>query len=223
MITARGDERGDVRRAGAHARVVGDHRALVADRHHGRDRRARAARSRRAGRPRPRASAPIRSPAASSPSGEASAVDSPSRAVPIAVIAPPPGVRTRSPAKRSSPSCGRPSRPDERHVHEGGDGHDHVDAHRAALFQVARRRANRPSGEWSIASPDRPERGAERERPRGPARLSSAGAIAASGSAAIAAAAARPRVLERAQPRAPSRRARPRARASPRVRASAAR
>src|SRR3954466_13699710 len=53
----------------------------------------------------------IRSPAESCPSGEASAVASPSRAAPIAVIAPPPGVRTRSPAKRSSPSAGSPSRP----------------------------------------------------------------------------------------------------------------
>src|SRR4051812_11142045 len=61
--------------------------------------------------PSPSISGCIRSPAASWPSGDASAVESPSRAVPIAVIAPPPGVRTRSPAKRSSPSCGRPSRP----------------------------------------------------------------------------------------------------------------
>src|SRR4051794_4189012 len=53
----------------------------------------------------------IMSPAGSPPSGEASAVDRPSRAVPIAVIAPPPGERTRSPAKRSSPSPGNPSRP----------------------------------------------------------------------------------------------------------------
>src|SRR3954469_8738431 len=53
----------------------------------------------------------IISPAGSAAIGEASATLSPSRAAPIAVIAPPPGERTRSPAKRSSPSRGSASRP----------------------------------------------------------------------------------------------------------------
>src|SRR3954470_2391078 len=53
----------------------------------------------------------IISPAGSRAIGDASATLSPSRAAPIAVIAPPPGERTRSPAKRSSPSRGSASRP----------------------------------------------------------------------------------------------------------------
>src|SRR4051794_29116223 len=53
----------------------------------------------------------IMPPAGSGAIGEASATESPSRAAPMAVIAPPPGERTRSPAKRSSPSRGSASRP----------------------------------------------------------------------------------------------------------------
>jgi hypothetical protein len=50
-------------------------------------------------------------PARSSPSGATSAVVSPSRQAPIAVIAPPPGERSMSPAKRSSPGPGSASSP----------------------------------------------------------------------------------------------------------------
>ena len=58
------------------------------------------------------ASAPrTRSPATSSPSGAATAAERPSRVAPTAVIAPPPGVRRSSAAKRSSPSPGSDSRP----------------------------------------------------------------------------------------------------------------
>src|SRR5829696_3248912 len=51
------------------------------------------------------------SPARSSPSGATSVVRSPSRVAATAVIAPPPGERSRSPAKRSSPSAGSASSP----------------------------------------------------------------------------------------------------------------
>src|SRR3954466_7119811 len=61
--------------------------------------------------PSPPSTSRIRSPARSWPSGEASATVRPSRAAPTAVIAPPPGERSRSPAKRSSPSPGSASRP----------------------------------------------------------------------------------------------------------------
>ena len=50
-------------------------------------------------------------PGRSWPSGAAIPVVRPSRVAPIAVIAPPPGERTMSPAKRSSPGPGSPSRP----------------------------------------------------------------------------------------------------------------
>ena len=72
------------------------------------------------------------------------------------------------------------------------DRHDHVDTHRPELFQVARRRARRPIGDWSIASPTVPN-ATPRRAPARPTRPSSAGAIAASGSRPIAATAARPR------------------------------
>ena len=52
-----------------------------------------------------------RSPARSSPSGAATAVETPSRAAPMAVIAPPPGERRSPPANRSSPSAGSDSSP----------------------------------------------------------------------------------------------------------------
>ena len=50
-------------------------------------------------------------PARSSPSGATSAVLSPRRRAPTAVIAPPPGERSMSPAKRSSPGPGSASSP----------------------------------------------------------------------------------------------------------------
>src|SRR3954454_17606652 len=51
------------------------------------------------------------SPPRSSPTGATSAVSIPSRAAATAVIAPPPGERTSSPAKRSSPGAGSDSSP----------------------------------------------------------------------------------------------------------------
>src|SRR4051812_40777468 len=50
-------------------------------------------------------------PATSSPTGATSAVSRPRRAAATAVIAPPPGERMSSPAKRSSPGAGSPSSP----------------------------------------------------------------------------------------------------------------
>ena len=61
--------------------------------------------------PSPSSSARTKRPGTSSPSGETSAVRSPSRAAATAVIAPPPGERTRSPANFSSPRLGSPSSP----------------------------------------------------------------------------------------------------------------
>jgi hypothetical protein len=50
-------------------------------------------------------------PTPSSPSGDTSELDRPSRAAPIAVIAPPPGERRKSSASRSSPGAGMRSSP----------------------------------------------------------------------------------------------------------------
>ena len=128
---ARGERR-DIRRAGAHARVVGDHRPVALDRHHHRDRGARAARADdedallgehlldhvpggvlaqrrrdRGGQTQP---------------GRADRADRPAA-----------GGAHEIAREALLAQPGQAFQTDEGHVEEGGDRHDHFDAHGARL------------------------------------------------------------------------------------------